>query len=108
MKKFFKPGGAMACACLRSLCAASVLLAGAGMAAAQVRPPPLPPGSAQVKVEAGLDRNEAKRQERAHHHKFHNRKDYTRDDTIFGDPSEEEERDKGKDNGKGNDKGSRK
>lgn len=56
---------------------------------AEVKPPKLPPGSAQVRVEAGLNPQEAARQVRAHHHKLHNRKDMTRDDTVFGDPSEE-------------------
>lgn len=55
---------------------------------AQVQPPPLPPGSVQVRVEAGLNPQEAARQSRAHHHKFHNQKDMTRDDTVHGDPSQ--------------------
>lgn len=59
------------------------------LALAQVQPPPLPPGSAQVRVEAGLNPQEAARQVRAHHHKFHHHKDITRDDTVHGDPSQQ-------------------
>ena len=66
------------------------ITATATLSQAQVKPPPLPPGSAQLRVEAGLDPNEAARQLRAHHHKFHHRKDITRDDTVHGDPSQEE------------------
>ena len=62
----------------------------ATLSEAQVKPPPLPPGSAQVRVEAGLNPHEAARQLRAHHHKFHHRKDITRDDTVHGDPGQEE------------------
>ena len=66
------------------------ITATATLSQAQVKPPPLPPGSAQLRIEAGLDPNEAARQLRAHHHKFHHRKDITRDDTVHGDPSQEE------------------
>ena len=62
----------------------------ATLSQAQVKPPPLPPGSAQVRVEAGLNPHEAARQLRAHHHKFHHGKDITRDDTVHGDPSQDE------------------
>ena len=70
--------------------AAVGITATATLSQAQVKPPPLPPGSAQTRVEAGLDPQEAARQLRAHHHKFHHRKDITRDDTVHGDPSQEE------------------
>ncbi len=52
--------------------------------AGEIKPPPLPPGSAQVKIESGQSPEENKRMLRAHkhHHQFHNRKDYTRDDTM--------------------------
>ncbi|MEO7641160.1 MAG: hypothetical protein ABI919_00210 [Ramlibacter sp.] len=71
-----------------------------GQAFAVVAPPPLPPGSNLVKIEGGLDSAERKRQVRAHHHKLHHRKDMTRDDSVYGDPSEEDDdgsKDKDKD-----------
>ena len=55
----------------------------ASMALAQsVTPPPLPPGSNLVRPSAGLNEDEKKRYVRAHHHKMHNKKDVTRDDTA--------------------------
>jgi hypothetical protein len=54
------------------------------LAQSQVKPPPLPPGSAMVRVEPGLSAPERQREVRAHHHKFHHKKDYTRDDTVHG------------------------
>jgi len=60
--------------------------------AGTVVPPPLPPGSAMVKVEPGMNKEERQRQDRAHHHKGQFKKDLTRDDSV----------------GKGNDKGSTK
>lgn len=75
---------------------ACILLAAATLAQAKVVPPPLPPGSAQVRVEAGMDKDERKREDRAHHHKGHNKKDINKDDSEPG-------------NGNGkNDKGSNK
>lgn len=56
----------------------------AGVAQAQVTPPPLPPGSNLVRVEPGLNEEERKRHVRAHHHKFHHGKDVTRDDSVHG------------------------
>ena len=50
-------------------------------ALAQVRPPPLPAGSAMVNVQGGMDLSETARQTRAHHHKLHYNKDYMHDDT---------------------------
>ena len=74
---------------------AIVLLGAATLAqAGTVIPPQLPPFSAMVKVEPGMDKEERKREDRAHHHKGHFKKDITRDDS--------------EDNGKGNDKGSKK
>ena len=76
---------------------ASVLLACATLAqAATVTPPPLPPGSAMVRVEAAMDQEEQKRQDRAHHHKGHVKKDINKDDS------------EGNVNGKNDDKGSKK
>lgn len=57
----------------------------AGLAQAQsVTPPPLPIGSAQARPEPGMSEPERKRHVRAHHHKFHHGKDYTRDDSVHG------------------------
>ena len=67
------------------LATAAMLAYGAGTALAQtITPPPLPPGSRLVRPEAGLNEAERKRYVRAHHHKMHNRKDYTRDDSVAG------------------------
>ena len=71
---------------------AGVLFASTMLAHAAVTPPPLPPGSSMVRIEPGMDKEERKREDRAHHHKGHNKKDVTKDD------SED----------KGNDKGSKK
>jgi hypothetical protein len=61
----------------------------AGVAQAQtVTPPPLPPGSNLVRPEPGMNEDERKRYVRAHHHKFHHKKDYTRDDSVLGHESE--------------------
>lgn len=49
-----------------------------------VTPPPLPPGSSRVRVDAGLQEPERKRYVRAHHHKLHHKRDYTRDDSAPG------------------------
>lgn len=70
------------------------LVALAPLAQAKVKPPPLPPGSSMVRVQAGLNDDEVKRQQRAHHHKGHFKKDLTRDDSQPGNDK--------------NDKGSRK
>ena len=59
-----------------------------------VAPPPLPPGAAQVRVEGGMNQDERKRQVRAHHHKFQHKKDYTRDDSVYGHESEADKKDK--------------
>ena len=67
---------------------AAAVLCGAGAAVAQVTPPPLPPGSHLVRPEAGMDESERKRHVRAHHHKFHHKKDFTRDDSVHGHESE--------------------
>ncbi|HEY8357531.1 MAG TPA: hypothetical protein VIL30_08740 [Ramlibacter sp.] len=53
-----------------------------------VTPPPLPPGHALVRLDPGMDDTEKKRHVRAHHHKFHHKKDFTRDDSIHGHESE--------------------
>lgn len=69
--------------CLRTLnllCWGTALTLANMNAVAQVKPPPLPPGSAQVKVEAGESPAETKRNVRAHSHKGWARKDPTRDD----------------------------
>ena len=80
---------------------ACVLFAAATLAhAGNVTPPPLPAGSALVKVEPGMDKKERDREDRAHHHKGHNKKDITRDDS--------EDNGNGKDNGNNDNKGSKK
>ena len=80
---------------------AIVMLGAAALAqAVTVVPPLLPPGSAMVKVEPGMDKQERKREDRAHHHKGHNKKDITRDDS--------EDNGNGKDNGNNDNKGSKK
>ena len=63
---------------------ACVLLAAATLAQAKVVPPPLTPGYALVRVEPGMDKEERKREDRAHHHKGHNKKDITKDDSEPG------------------------
>jgi hypothetical protein len=63
---------------------AGALLACAAIAQAKVTPPPLPPGSALVKVEPGMSKEERKREDRAHHHKGHVKKDITKDDSAPG------------------------
>ena len=72
------------------------LVAFSTLAQAKVQPPPLPPGSSMVRVQGGLNNDEVKRQERAHHHKGHHRKNLDHDDSLPGN---------GKDK---NDKGSKK
>ena len=68
---------------LRTALLASACLA--SIAHAQtVTPPPLPPGSHMVRPEPGLNEEERKRHVRAHHHKFHHKKDVTRDDSVHG------------------------
>jgi hypothetical protein len=61
---------------------APALLAAATVQAAPVAPPPLPPGAAQTVIEPGLDPGERHRSVRAHHHKGHVKKDFTRDDST--------------------------
>jgi hypothetical protein len=65
------------------LAATAALAWSAAVSVAQtVTPPPLPPGSSQVRVDAGLNEDERKRYVRAHHHKLHHRKDVTKDDSV--------------------------
>lgn len=73
---------------------ACALVAFATLAQAKVKPPPLPPGSSMVRLQAGMNDDEIKREKRAHHHKGHFRKNLDHDDSAPG-------------NGK-NDKGSKK
>lgn len=69
-----------------ALVAAALL---AGVAQAQtVKAPPLPPGSHLVRLDPGMSEPERKRAVRAHHHKFHHGKDFTRDDSVHGHESE--------------------
>ena len=48
---------------------------------ADTKPPPLPPGSARVKVEPGQSKEENQRMRRAHHDPSEHAKDYTHDDS---------------------------
>jgi hypothetical protein len=67
------------------LATATALACSAGAALAQtVTPPPLPPGSNLVRPEIGLNEEEKKRYVRAHHHKMHHKKDFTKDDSAPG------------------------
>lgn len=66
----------------------AALACGSAASLAQVTPPPLPPGSHLVRPEPGMSEPERKRHVRAHHHKFHHKKDVTRDDSIHGHESE--------------------
>lgn len=66
------------------LALAAFALAAFAQAHAGVTPPPLPIGSNLVRPMPGMSEPEIKRAERAHHHKFQNGKDYTRDDSVYG------------------------
>jgi hypothetical protein len=55
--------------------------------AADVKPPLPTPGSNMVRIQGGMNPEEVKREVRAHHHKGHVRKDFTRDDSRGGDAS---------------------
>jgi hypothetical protein len=62
-----------------------MLLLGAWAVAVQANPvqaPPLPPGSNQVRLDAGLNPEEVARHKRAHKHSRLEKKDPTRDDTL--------------------------
>ncbi len=50
--------------------------------ASSVVPPPLPTGSNMVKQHGGMNQDEVKRSQRAHHHNKHHKKNYMRDDTL--------------------------
>lgn len=64
---------------------ACALLAVATLAqAGKVTPPPLPTGSDLVRVTPGMNKEEQNREDRAHHHKGHFRKDITKDDSVPG------------------------
>lgn len=69
--------------CLRLAFAAAAFAAAAAQAQT-VAPPPLPLGSTLARPEPGMNEPERKRYVRAHHHKFHHGKDYTRDDSVHG------------------------
>ena len=69
---------------------ASVMLVLSGLAvtvlAEPVPPPPLPPGSSNVSVDAGLDPDEVARHKRAHKHSSLEKKNPTRDDSLVSSP----------------------
>ena len=50
----------------------------------RVTPPPLPVGSALVKLKGGMNDDEVKREERAHQHKSGSHKDVNKDDSTDG------------------------
>ena len=64
----------------------SVVLVLGGLAVAvqanPVQAPPLPPGSGQVRVDAGINPDEVMRHKRAHKHSRLAKKDPTRDDSL--------------------------
>ena len=53
-------------------------------ASAQVKAPPLPPGSSMVRIQVGMNDDEISREKRAHHHKGHHRKNLDHDDSDKG------------------------
>ena len=53
-------------------------------ASAQVKAPPLPPGSHMVRIQVGMNDDEIGREKRAHHHKGHHRKNLDHDDSVKG------------------------
>lgn len=55
--------------------------------ASTIVPPPLPLGSHMVRQNAGMNQDEVKRSQRAHHHNRHHKKDVTKDDTMSGSAS---------------------
>lgn len=65
-----------------------------------VVPPPLPTGSHMVRPHAGVNPEEVERNKRAHHHKGHHKKDFTRDDTIDTPQLDSDEQEKKRDGGK--------
>jgi len=68
----------------RHVLLAAACLADAAQAQMVKPPPPLPPGATLARPEPGMSEPERKRAVRAHHHKFENGKDYTRDDSVAG------------------------
>jgi len=77
---------------------AAIVGNGIAAQAADVAPPPRPPGFQLTEIIPGDSPVEKNRKIRAHHNKTHFKKDVTRDDTL-----DEANDDKGK--GKGDDKG---
>lgn len=71
-------------AALRLALATALACSAAATLAQTVTPPPLTPGSHLVRPEAGLNEEEKKRYVRAHHHKMHHKKDFTKDDSLHG------------------------
>lgn len=71
----------------RLACAAAACLAATAQAQV-VQAPPLPPGSALVRLDPGMSEAERKRHVRAHHHKYQHKKDFTRDDSVHGHESQ--------------------
>ena len=80
-KNVSKPGRKVPVLAISVAC----LLASIGIqASAQVKAPPLPPGSHMVRIQVGMNDDEIKREKRAHHHKGHHRKNLDHDDSVKG------------------------
>lgn len=92
MKKFIKLG-ALEKSLIFSAISAFIVMA----QASSVTPPPLPTGSTMVRQQVGMNKDEVKRNQRAHHHNKHYKKDYMRDDTLddaSGNQKDDEQRDR--------------
>lgn len=96
MNKCIKPG-ALEKTLVFSVTSAFFVLA----QASSVVPPPLPIGSNMVRQNVGMNQDEVKRSQRAHHHNKHHKKDVTRDDTLDGDQQDQSGKDQN--NGSGRD-----
>lgn len=77
MKKYIKLG-ALEKSLVFSVISAFFIMA----QASSVTPPPLPTGSTMVRHNVGMNQDEVKRSQRAHHHNKHHKKNYMRDDTL--------------------------
>lgn len=77
MKKSIKPGALEKSLVLSAISAFFVMAQ-----ASSVTPPPLPTGSTIVRQHVGMNQDEVKRSQRAHHHNKHHKKNYMRDDTL--------------------------
>lgn len=88
MNKHLKPGALQKTLVFSAISSFFVLAQ-----AATVTPPQLPAGSTMVRQHAGMNPDEVKRSQRAHHHNGHHKKNYTRDDTLDAPQAESDGRD---------------